>query len=305
MTILLLTDQNPSLGSGHLQRMLFLLKYLNQTGRKTLLHLPEAAFDNAKLTDIIPNGLLEFITNRMPRETTLIVRDKRDSTEAEIKSLQKTARIAVIDDRGDGRAFADTVVDLLPHPQHAFERAAYHPEAFIYGHEFANSVMDLDKSILEKNISFVVYGGYRPGKEQTIRLLSMLPKELKGILLTGSEYLSIENGRPAAKTNIHYAELILSARVLISHFGMTMYEAALGGASLVALNPSEYHNRLCENAPELNIIHKELLERADQESIRRIIKEAADKHQKTAEISSIKSRLQTNMENFTKLLQIA
>jgi hypothetical protein len=43
-----------------------------------------------------------------------------------------------------------------------------------------------------------------------------------------------------------YAGLLLRARVFISHFGLSLYEAKLAGCSVLSLNPTAYHSSLAD-----------------------------------------------------------
>ena len=298
MDILLVTGQNPFLGRGHFQRMLSLLKYLNNNGHRAYIFATEY---NA--SGLAPKEFKAFIINELPREADLILRDKRDSTEDEIQTLQQVAPVAVIDDRGPGREKANMVIDLLPHPQHEFNREFYHPEAFIYGYEFASSIDTIDKAALHKDISFFMYGGFSPERDHVHHLLEMVPKELEGLMLADGKYMQIKNAKLADEINKPYAELILSAQVAVSHFGITLYEAHLGDASLIALNTSQYHHKLCECAKELNITHSCVLETAETEVIQNTIRQAANKYPPAdVKIEDIQKKLELNMTNFMKLI---
>ena len=278
MKILLLTDQNVSLGSGHIQRMLSLRDYLNNCG--------------------FAAGLASSADGGAGIE--LFIRDMRDSHTDEIKVLQKTAPVVAIDDRGSGRAVANKVIDLLPHPAHRDNDTDYHPEAFLYGYEFCKSIESFTGS-LNKDIPFVMYAGAKADEETINFLLAAAPKELSGIMLANNRRIKIENGKNAGEADRTYAEIILSANVLVSHFGITMYEAALGGASVIAINPSEYHNVLAQSASELNIVHNALREISDPLTVSEIIRREALTYRREADSVFVRKTILSNMKNFIKL----
>ena len=278
MKILLLTDRNVSLGSGHIQRMLSLRDYLNNCGFAVGL----ASSAN------VAGGI------------ELFIRDMRDSYTDEIRVLQKTAPVVVIDDRGSGRAAADKVIDLLPHPAHLVNDTDYHPEAFLYGYEFCKS-LDYCVSSFSKDIPFVMYAGAEADDETINFLLAAAPEELSGVMLANNRRIKIENGKYAGEADRTYAEIILSANVLVSHFGITMYEAALGGASVIAINPSEYHNVLAQNASGLNVVHSVLREMTDPLTVSEIIRRETFVPKRAADPALVKEKIFSNMENFIKL----
>ncbi|MCL1910641.1 MAG: hypothetical protein FWG13_00335 [Leptospirales bacterium] len=278
MKILLLTEQNAHLGAGHIQRMLSLLDYLNDCGFTA--GLAGSAGESA--------------------DTELFIRDMRDSSADEIKVLQKTATVVAVDDRGSGRAAADKVIDLLPHPAHDSNDTDYHPEAFLYGHEFRKSLESFNGS-LNKDIPFVMYAGAEADEQAINFLLAAAPKELSGVMLANGRRVRIENGKYAGEAGRAYAEIILSANVLVSHFGITMYEAALGGASCIAVNPSEYHNALALKASGANIVHSGLREALEPFALSEIIRREALAVRKEADLGQVKKKIFSNMDNFIKL----
>ncbi|MCL2025526.1 MAG: hypothetical protein FWG92_01825 [Leptospirales bacterium] len=279
MKILLLTDQNAFLGAGHMQRMLSLRDYLNDCG-----------FATALASSADGTGDVE-----------LFIRDMRDSSVDEIRVLQKTAPVVVIDDHGSGRAAADKVIDLLPHPSHRDDDMYYHPEAFLYGYEFCKSIESSTGS-LNKDIAFVMYAGAEADDETINFLLAAAPEELSGVMLANKRHIKIQNGKYAGDFNRAYAGIVLSANVLVSHFGITMYEAALGGASVIAINPSEYHNALAQSASELNIVYNALREASAPLVVSEIIRREALAYRREADLALIREKIISNMENFIKLI---
>lgn len=239
----IVTAENSALGMGHMQRMAAFADFLATNGK-------------FKPTLVVQHQMSNFlqvpIADTLPTDTNIIIRDMRDSLPDEILALQKTAPVAAIDDMGEGRKLADIAIDLLPHPAHIQNTENYRPEAFIYGFNFINSLKILGDKDIPKTLDFAAYVGGQ-GEEN---MLALLPPELSGALLTGKGSFAVRNGRVASPIEMPYAKIFAQAKVVISHFGITIYEGALAGANIVTINPSEYHNSLAELAkPTLGLFN--------------------------------------------------
>ena len=281
-----------------MQRMCALLDYLNCTGNfeAFLVTWSEPPLKNQELE--------KFLMKDLPSEAGLIIRDMRDSGTEEIDRLKKIAPVVVIDDRGPGRERADIAIDLLPHPAHRIDRDSYHPQCFIYGYEFTRSIRILGDMEISRDIPVSIYAGYSPEKDHVRRLLRMVPPEMPAVLLTGSEPLSVKNGSITGRIDRSCAEIIASSRVVLSHFGITLYEGFISGARLIALNPSEYHNELTLCAADMDIVSGGLLEKADTESIRETIRDMADNPlSEKVRASKILGRIMNNLDNFASFLE--
>jgi hypothetical protein len=281
-----------------LQRTCALLDFLNNSEDFT------ACLVTGSEPPLKTHALREYIRKDMPGEADLILRDMRDSTAEEINRLRETAPVAVLDDRGPGREKADLVIDILPHPAHRINPAGYYPQCFIYGYEFTESVRLLEDLNIPKEIALTLYAGFSPEKSHINKLLKMVPPEMPAVLLTGSEPLLIKNGVIEGKTGKSYAEIIASSRVVLSHFGITLYEGFLTGARLLALNPSEYHNELTRCAAGLDIVSGGLLEQADPATIHGLIRNmAANPLCESVNAKSIYNRILHNLAAFKSVLK--
>ncbi|MDR3237890.1 MAG: hypothetical protein LBT84_05235, partial [Spirochaetia bacterium] len=245
-------------------------------------------------SSVPPQLPAELIIRELPKSAGLIVRDMRDSSGEEIRALQRIAPVAVIDDRGTGRAAADKAIDLLPHPE---QRAGEcRSDAFLYGYEFVKSLEGLGSEPIGKDIPFVMY-------QSTGSMPSCAPPELPGIILARGGRFKIGKGGALEAVSMPYARVILAANVIVSHFGIIMYEGFLGGASLVALNPGGYHNRLTDCAHELNIINCGLLESADVQSVHDTIRREAAVARPAVSPDLLRERLRSCTKNFVELLK--
>ncbi len=258
-TIAILTDWGNSIGSGHIQRMTSLLWYLiiskNINAYIVLDHLPP----------FFPDELKAHWKTEFTPKPDLIIRDMRDSTASEIRALSEISRVLIIDDNGEGREIADHLIDILPTTENTGRNKNREPDnLFIYGYGFMNSLHTItgkshapkditeqkpDK-IIEKKIDLSIYPGFPPSKEYTDFLIGLLPADSKYAILRGDRsYLQIE-GKRYGFSGESYAETLLSSKVLISHFGILLYEAYLSECRIVCINPSPYHSRLAERVKD-------------------------------------------------------
>lgn len=238
--ISILTGWGAELGTGHIQRMTTLYHHISQypdiTARLVAPDLPRTL---AAITDIRPESTLHS-------ESVLILRDMRDSSTEEMLKLQATAPVLAIDDLGPGRDAASLVLDLLPNiPFHGNKTCR--DDLYLYGYSFMRSLQDLRAEIIEKDIDLVFYTGLGASSDYLSFLQSLVPSGHSAILLTGGEpvFYNIDQNK---FRDTGYAEYLARARVFVSHFGISLYEAHISGCRLISLNPSEYHSSLADIA---------------------------------------------------------
>lgn len=230
-------------GTGHIQRMSALLWYLNKFTdlKATLLHL--------KTPDFFDKDMRAYISPVLNKKTALILRDMRDSTIAEIDRLKKKAPVLAIDDLGEGRNISDFALDLLPNPNLKSRNDDFVKNIFIYGYNFIQGLLDLHGQSFEKYIDFALYPGADSHGDYINFLISLLPEKSTVAVLAGRNSY-IKQDRNIEKLNPgRYAEILLSSKVLISHFGILLYEASLAGCKIITINPGHYHSMLSDIAP--------------------------------------------------------
>ncbi len=230
-----------SLGMGHVQRMTTLLWYLNQKDDISACLVMDAA------PDFFPQNLLQYVRPEFDIKPDLVIKDMRDSSAGEIRQLKDICPVLVIDDIGEGRSAADSKIDLLPNPEiRDSENTAFRRDIFLYGYNFVTSLRDLGNQKIEKSIDFSIYP-INSGRQENIDfLLSLLPDRSSVAVLGGKAPCIVQNGEKHELTNKSYAEIILSTKIIISHFGISLYEGDIAGCKLVSINPSSYHDTLSE-----------------------------------------------------------
>jgi hypothetical protein len=257
----IVTGWGSRLGTGHIQRMGSLADYLE---RKKNIRVFICTDQSAEIP--LPALSAKVLPYIHPGSVS-IIRDKRDSSIDEMLNLKRYARVITIDDCGPGRDFADLAIDLLPNLKYSIHTK----KLFIYGSGFTGSIKRLEGRIIEKTIDCAVYSGYKPPRETVDFLLSLVPSGAVCAHLCGEASVLLKNGI-TTPLQMSYAEALLSTKVLISHFGITLYEGHIAGCHLVSVNPTKYHSRLADNAGnEIGIINLGLREGFDLVHARDII----------------------------------
>jgi len=234
------TSAGAFFGTGHMQRMSSLLWYLNENKNiKTFLV-------SDKITDTFPFELKKYLKTNLDFSPDIIIRDMRDSSVDEIAQLKKIAPVLVIDDNGPGRKTADHVIDILPNPD-AYNQK-FNSRIFIYGYSYLIALRQLKDETIKKELDFAIYPGNSASKEYIDFLTSLLPDKSDYAIVNGKDSYVFKHREKIQVKDSLYAELILSSKIVISHFGITLYEAFLASCGIIAINPTAYHSNLADMA---------------------------------------------------------
>ncbi len=233
----ILTGWGSRLGTGHIQRMASLAVFLNRTKK-----VP-ARIVCARRPDFLPSVPRRYFQSDFGSTEELLIRDMRDSDLEEMRELKEKGKVVAVDDCGPGRNLADAVVDLLPHP--SLKKSNY--KSFIYGYNFTESVRQLGKKKIAKDIDAAAYCGLDPEPETIDFFRSLVPAGRTLALLCGKESRIISHEKETLLTR-SYAEIVMSAKVMITHFGIALYEGRLSGCRLACINPTNYHSQLTDIA---------------------------------------------------------
>ena len=96
--------------------------------------------------------------------------------------------------------------------------------------------------MIAKDVDVAIYAGYKPDPDVIEDIRSAIPADASVVLFScGRPSLLSEKKVPV---DAGYTDLLLRSRVLITHFGITMYEGDLAGCRILAVNPSPYHSEL-------------------------------------------------------------
>ena len=246
--IALLTGAGGPLGSGHLQRMLGLAWYLNQKQGITA-YLVDTGF-----REQVPVTLHTILRGDFETGTHLIIRDMRDSSIAEMSALAHRAPVLAVDDCGEGSGQADFSFYLLPIPpgmKKNFPSAMrWGNDCFLYGYNFLSSLTvlaggSLGNELPARTVDIALYAGADMMKRIPL-IRKNLPEKTNIAILNHQE--SGNGTHPAGASS--YALLLLSTKIVISHFGILLYKTHLCGCTPLAVNPGPYHSQLAESAAQ-------------------------------------------------------
>jgi hypothetical protein len=271
--IVIRTSWGQGLGMGHVQRMTALGWHLRQR------HGITPAFWIDEAPSFMPAELAAARITRPPSHAGLIIRDMRDSSKDEIGTLKQTAPVLAVDDMGEGRALADHVLDLLPVPAASgTTRPSDRENLFIHGYTFVAALGSFHDREFEKTQDVIYYAGAHKAGGLDEFVISIMPEAASCAVFSGSDsYLVRGNARPHIDP-ADYVPSLLSSRVLVSHFGLTMYEARAAGCEIIGINPSDYHSHLCDIAPaELGIMNLGVEDRLDPVRAGQAIRDAVER----------------------------
>ncbi|MBN2403595.1 MAG: hypothetical protein JXN64_14550 [Spirochaetes bacterium] len=236
------TSAGDSLGTGHMQRMTSLLWFLNECKSiKTYLI-------SDTIPDSFPSELRKHYNADFDFQPDIIIRDMRDSAEDEIARLQKIAPVFVVDDNGPGRNAAHHAIDILPNPDAC--NGKFNSSIFLYGYNFLSALDGLKDKIIKKELDFAIYPGNAASKEYMDFLISLLPEKSNYAMLNGRDSYVNKEGKTYSIKESLYAETILSSKTVISHFGITLYEALIAYCRIISINPTPYHSLLADMAKD-------------------------------------------------------
>lgn len=234
--VAIVTGWGGNLGTGHVQRMASLAAHLMSRGIPCSICAPDPPL-------FFPPNLKALFTRDIPPDATLIIRDKRDSSIDEIVSLKRIAPVIAIDDCGDGRNEADRAIDLLPNLLYPFDPQG--PR--LYGYSFCESIRQLAGTRIRKDIDLAVYCGL-PSDERILTLVrSILPSSCRAVLLAAGTIMPL-TAMNGVSDNYTPPIALCMARVIITYFGITLYEGVCSGCKGITINPTPYHSRLADIA---------------------------------------------------------
>ncbi|HPJ39468.1 MAG TPA: hypothetical protein PLT75_13560, partial [Spirochaetota bacterium] len=152
---------------------------------------------------------------------------------------------------GEGRNVADWCVDLLPNPVlgsgNDFDFQQRH---FIFGYNFISSISEQQDINTGRTIDVMLYCGNDPDREYLEKLLGLLPGNITCAVAAGEKSYIVKGGKRQVLRNSSYGDLLFSSKVVVTHFGLLVYEALLSGAGVITINPSEYHSELAQYIAE-------------------------------------------------------
>ena len=290
--VAIITGWGGNLGTGHAQRMASLAAHLVSKGIPCSICAPEPPL-------LFPPNLKALFTRDIPPDTTLIIRDKRDSSIDEIAFLKRIAPVIALDDCGNGRSEADRAIDLLPNLIYPHD-----PEGpRLYGYAFCESIRQLAGTRIRKNIDLAVYCGHPPHERILTLVRSILPSSCRAVLLAGGTIMPL-NAINGASEHLTPLPALCMSRVLITYFGITLYEGVCAGCRGITINPTPYHSRLADIAqPETGAFNLGHINQIDIANARTTILAALERSRLEAiDASDIAMRIEDGLQRMDRML---
>jgi len=295
--IIIITGTGGIYGTGHIQRMLNLAIHLNSRIDFTAsIYLKQNEYP-------LSEKFKELLINSIPPDTDLIIHDMRDSSVEEMQILKQTAPVLTIDDSGPGQKSADYAVNLLPVPSEVSDNIKPETSLFLYGYNFTEGIGHLQKNkFLKKDIDIAVYAGYDPPAEIISLIRKSIPEYSFSILLADGRAILLTG--ETLPSGITYAEVITRTRIVITHFGLTMFEAHACGCKIAALDPTAYHKTLTETvSSEFNILYSSEYKSLSTSELYIVLQNELKNYTvKNISAENILKKINSTTENFIKYI---
>jgi len=251
--VLFCTAAGERYGLGHLKRCLSIINEAGVTFEPSIYIVKGSARDvweNQTLTQ----GYRYVRTVEEAERPEIILCDMRNSRGRQMRKFAKAGTVVSLDDLGAAKKYAHILLHTLPTLEGTSSNLS--------GSDFLVLESKLKRlrplSFSEKRGVLVSFGGSDPDNltgfiVPMLNFMGIQPTVIRGPLFSHrSEELKgeiLENPK-----NLH--ELINRAQVLITSFGITMFEAFFLGTPVILFNRSSYHYRLAQKVPAMNLGYK-------------------------------------------------
>lgn len=238
-------------GSGHLRRSFSLVVALRERGHDAFLS-PEPA--DAAVPDSIDRSLV-FAADPASRAWDLIVLDRFRTPPREYDRWAARAPVVGIDEGGRARAAFDYLLDLLPGPP---GRIA--PNRIDTG-LLAGPARCRDTFPSELRRVLVTFGGEdRAGLTVPVAaaladMAGLAIDVIRPVLAPSAAFDRLPGGVRLLDPISDLKEALADYDLVVTHFGLTAYEAARARVSVLLVAPSRYHQTLARRAGFMSAGH--------------------------------------------------
>ena len=270
--ILLVPAWQSGLGTGHLGRMVMLTRDLRGKGRQAWLYLEEKAGDFDAFFALMKFDPKWRITEKglenINEKPDCVVLDRFQTPKEEFLRYRELAPIVGIDEGGPCRDAFDFLVDILVPQNFGYSPPNIASPSFLQFFPRQKTPVCCENNDNCGNTS----GGRKPVKV----LVSFGREDTAGLGLAAAEALSAKNSgslditllgggmgnssfskipNPETRANFRYIENIpnLGSRLseydlVITHYGITAYEALYSGTPVLLVSPGGYHEKIARAA---------------------------------------------------------
>lgn len=254
--VLIIPENRRGHGTGHFRRCMRLSAELLQQNCMVQWYLPHApekdGYALEEMGTLIHEDLswIECIVDRT-QTFDVVVMDLRECAAEMLNQLPSDCLTVAIDPRGDLRTFSDCVIDTMPLESTPQEDSQLQ-EPNIYDTAFQYRPRNRRETWPRELRRVIVLFGGEDRDEHTIAvstaLRNTLPDsvELTAVLHDASKSVPANILTRAPSPNI--AEELHSYDLVVSHYGLTLWEALWARVPVIALNPTDHHQQLAEAA---------------------------------------------------------
>ena len=252
-------------GTGHLRRACMLMRELSDRLR-CVLYLRDSS-QPAFVPELIKKMGITAVSNEIPEHTCLFILDNFRTDASEVMRLRKIAPVVALDEGGEGRAFADYLIDILP--------------TLPVPHASSEEQKNAETEAFRANVSDMRFIALPQKRKQSGALKKyekngryyFVPEEAKALIVCGGEDASQmalpvahalaglgtevsviapnEKGYSQQRVNIyvypsleHLKDRLCEWDIVVTHYGFTAFEALAAGCAVMLISPTGYHYEL-------------------------------------------------------------
>ncbi len=243
--ILVLAEHRIGHGNGHMYRCARLVPLLDGEVEWLLPEKAQPGFrsrDEMRATSAAPGNSVRWIDKPTGRYDLAIL-DKRESDRTELESLGDVAMTIGIDLGGEARDYCSYLIDTLPTAP-----GVQSPNVADAGLLTLPSAVS-DQWPSEPKRVLIVFGGESDGRDAVAAARELA--EMTGLSVTAAvqrtvDVVSGDVAQLVAPGDL--AEHLWEFDLVVTHFGLTAYEAAWARCPVICINPSRYHELLANQA---------------------------------------------------------
>jgi len=228
-------------GGGHLVRSAALVRGLRALGREAWLFIPETAASNtdAVLDTVQFDRTLLLaesgcaVNSIREKSWQCIILDRFQTSAQELVLWQNTAPVIGIDEGGSHRGCFDFLIDILPNCE-----------------KITPNIVNPSLLPLPKNKP---HFSARPETEPLKVLLSFGLEDSAGLGPALAKTITLRNNKNIEITFLknpipNLSEHLTDYDLIISHYGLTSFEALYAGVPVLLASPTAYHEKLAKKA---------------------------------------------------------
>jgi len=244
-------------GGGHINRCITLVNDLRSIGREAYLYLQE---ETEKITNLLrlKNFNTSWIKNsgQIDLPIGLVILDRFQTPHDELLRWKKLAPVIGIDEGGLFRDYFDFLIDILIPEGFENPSANITSWCLLDLPKKTKSDKDAKNTKLKILISFGQEDAAGLGLSAIKRLAKRNLKEAEITLLRGGlnnteyqipNYVKVMDSIPNLADHLHEYDIV------ITHYGITAYEALYAGTTVLLDHPTHYHKKIAKAAGFLGI----------------------------------------------------